>query len=71
MGNLVEGLSREIARVTELKGQYEDMRKLPNVIVEPQIMIMSRDIEAAQKAMGNGDVVEMIKCHANLKGWES
>lgn len=68
--NLVEGLSREIARVTELKSQYEDLRKLPRVIVEPQIRMMNSAIELGQLAMGSGDIVKMMAALQTLKEWE-
>lgn len=64
--NLVEGLSREIARVTELRGQYESVRG-PGVLVEPQIRMMNSAIEIGHKAMGSGDILAMASIYTALK----
>lgn len=67
--NLIEGLSREIARVVELRMQYESTRG-PGVLVEPQIRMMNNTIEAAHVAMGGGDIVQMMQAFEALKGWQ-
>lgn len=68
--NLVEGLSREIARVTELRAQYETLRGVPNVIVEPQIRMMNSAIELGQLAMGGGEIAKMMAALHTLKEWQ-
>lgn len=70
MSNLAEQLPKEITRVRELQAQFKELRRMPNVIVEPQIAMMEASIQAAIKASAEGDVVEMIRCYQDLKGYE-
>lgn len=44
---------------------------MPNVIVEPQIMMMRAALDAAEKAMIEGDIVAMLQCYEELKGYEA
>lgn len=69
--NLVEALSREIARVTTLKGQYEALRNMPGVNVLPVLSMISTAIERAHKAMGDGDIMAMQVALDDLKGFEA
>ncbi len=39
--NAAEGLAREIRRVTELRCQYEEIGRMPNVMVEPALTLMN------------------------------
>ena len=70
MTNLAEALPAQIARVREIQDHYKELRGLPNVIVEPQIAMMEASIQAAIKAAAAGDVVQMLRCHEDLKEWE-
>ncbi|WP_119270898.1 hypothetical protein [Taklimakanibacter deserti] len=72
MTNLVEALSREIARVTEIKGRYERLRdmKMPGVNVAPALLMITRDLETAQQVMGRGDIGEMWEAFVALQGWQ-
>ncbi len=67
--NLNEGLAREIQRVAESREQFKQLRSMPNVIVEPQIEWMTRDLDKAQAAMGSGDIAEMMRAYNALKEW--
>lgn len=65
---LAEALPREMARVRdEVLPQYIALRGMPNVIVEPQIMMMRADLDAAAKALAEGDVVAMVRVYQSLK----
>lgn len=65
---LGEALPREMARVRdEVLPQFIALRGMPNVIVEPQIMMMRADLDAAAKALAEGDVVEMLRVYQSLK----
>jgi hypothetical protein len=44
---------------------------MPNVIVEPQIMMMRASLDAAAKAMAEGDVVAMLRAYEDLKEYET
>lgn len=71
MSNLAEALPQEIARVREIQDMYKSMRGMPNIIVEPQIMMMESEIQSAIKACAEGDVIEMLQCYESLKGYEA
>ena len=62
--NLVEGLSREIARCTELLQAYKEIGPA-GAFAHTMI---SQEIERAQKAMGSGDIVEMMAALKALEG---
>lgn len=67
---LADALPREIDRVRVVQDTYKELRRLPNVIVEPQIMMMEAAIQAGIRAAAAGDVVEMIRAHEELKTFE-
>lgn len=70
MSNLAEALPAEIQRIREdVLPAYEELRAMPNVIVEPQIAMMNHAINEATKACAAGDVVAMLRWHEELKGW--
>jgi hypothetical protein len=64
---LADALPNEIARVRSIQDHYKELRRLPNVIVEPQIAMMEHAIQSATRACAAGDVVEMIRWHQELK----
>ena len=65
---LGDALPREMARVRdEVLPQYIALRGMPNVIVEPQIAMMRADLDAAAKALAEGDVVAMLRVYQSLK----
>lgn len=69
---LGEALPREMARLRdEVLPQYIALRGMPNVIVEPQIMMMRASLDAAAKAMAEGDVVAMLRAYEDLKEYET
>jgi hypothetical protein len=68
--NVAESLAREIRRVAELRCQYEEVGRMPNVIVQPAMMMMDAALEQACVAAGSNDVVAVIRAHEELKGFE-
>lgn len=65
---LGDALPREMARVRdEVLPLYLQLRGMPNVIVEPQIMMMRKDLDDAAKALAEGDVVAMLRVYQSLK----
>lgn len=68
--NLAEALPKEIERVRELQDEFKELRKFPNVIVEPQIAMMERSINNAIKVSASGDCIEMLKAFKDLEGYE-
>ncbi len=71
MTSLAEALPAEIKRVEEVREQFKSLRGMRNVIVEPQIAMMTADIDRAVTASAAGDVVEMLRAYEALKGWEA
>lgn len=65
---LGDALPREMARVRdEVLPMYLQLRGMPNVMVEPQIRMMRKDLDDAAKALAEGDVVEMLRVYQSLK----
>jgi len=67
---LAEGLPKQINRVREVQEHFKELRGMPNVICEPQIAMMEHSIKLAIEAQGSGDVIQMLKCYEDLKGYE-
>jgi len=68
--NVPEKLAREIRRVTELRCRYEEVDKLPNVIVGPAMMLMDAALEQACKAAGVDDALIQMAALQELEGFE-
>ena len=67
--NLADALPAEIKRVRRIQDNFKSLRGLRNVMVEPQIAMMERDLDAAINAMGQGDTVAMLSAYEELTGW--
>lgn len=67
--NVAEKLAREIARVTELRGQYESLRGLPQVNVAPALAMMNAALERAKRAAGLDDTLAQIAAVHDLEGF--
>lgn len=69
--NLAEGLAREIMRVTVIRAEYESLRGKPQIIVEPQIAMMTASLENACKQAGMPEGIEgMMAAMQDLKEYE-
>ena len=64
---LGDALPRECARVRELIADYLGIGPAGKFAV----MGMERDLQAADKAMMEGDSVAMLRVYEDLKGWHS
>ena len=64
--NLVEGLSREIARVSQMQKEAEAMASTPGVMMGFYIATCARSIEEGHEAMGSGDIIRMATAHDAL-----
>lgn len=67
---LADALPKEITRAREILDQYKSLRGMPNVIVEPQILMMEMEIQAAIRACAQGDLDQMVRCLAELRELE-
>ena len=65
--NLVDGLAGQIERVAGIREQFKSLRGMPNVIVEPQIALMTAELDAAKKAMGENDIPAMMQAYKSLE----
>lgn len=70
MASLAQELPAEIERVRNIQSLYEEMRSMPNVIVEPQIAMMKHATNEATKACAAGDVIAMLRWYEELKTWQ-
>jgi hypothetical protein len=61
--NLIEGLIEQMNRNRELVEAYKSIG-IPGTF---GAAMLTADIQAAEKAMGEGDTVAMLKCFAALK----
>lgn len=68
--NLVKALANEIERATRIREQFKSLRGMPNVMVEPQIAIITLEIRNAQLALGSGDAIECLKAYQVLKEYD-
>ena len=62
MPNLMQGLIEELNRNRELLKEYE---KIPTGAFGATMI--RKDIVDAEKVIGTGDVIEMLKCYEMLK----
>lgn len=71
MSSLATELPNEINRVRAVQDEYKSLRDMPNVMVEPQIAMMERDIQAGISAASGDDVLAMLRAFEALKGWQA
>lgn len=65
---LGDALPREMARVRDVvMPQYVALRGMPGVNVEFALVMMRADLDAAAKALAEGDVVAMLRVYQSLK----
>lgn len=63
--SLAKALPREMTRVRGLIPMYQSIGQAG----APAILMMNRALDAAQKAMAEGDVVAMLRAYEELKGF--
>ena len=65
---LGDALPREMARVRdEVMPQYLALDGLPGVNVGPALLMMRMELDAAAKALAEGDVIAMLHSYKSLK----
>ena len=65
--NLVEGLTDEILRVTEIKDEY---LSIPSGAGKLAAAFMQQAIDEARKAQASGDILQMIPALQKLQEFE-
>mgnify|MGYP001618523360 FL=1 len=69
---LGDALPAEMARVRdEVLPSYLSLRGMPGVNAEFAIRGMQADLDAAAKAMAEGDTVAMLRVYQSLKEWHT
>jgi hypothetical protein len=69
---LADALPREIARVRDdVMPAYLALRGTPGVMVEPALALMRASLDAASRAMVDGDVVAMLRALEDLRGYNT
>ncbi len=69
---LGDALPAEMRRVRdEVLPHYLALRGMPRVNPEFAIRGMQADLDAAAKALAEGDVVAMLRAYESLKGWST
>ena len=66
--NLVEGLSREIERVGNMKRAAEGMAGMPGVNMGPYLAVCVAAIALGHRAIGTGDILCMKRAYEDLAG---
>ena len=69
--SLGEEMPLAIKRAMAVRDQYIEMRgmNLPNVIIEPQIALITAEIDAAVAATSGGNVVAMLRAYEAIKDY--
>jgi len=70
VSSLAQALPNEIARVSRIRDEFISLRGMPKVIVEPQIAIMTGEIDRETRACAEGDVIAMLRAYESLKGYD-
>lgn len=65
--NLIEGLTEEILRVTEIRKTYLE---LPNNAGAIGAHLMQLALDRAKEAQGRGDIIEMLEAFKALQEFE-
>ena len=65
--NLVEGLTDQILRVTEIQMEY---LSLPNIAGYLAATAMGYSLDAARKAQASGSIEEMMAAYKDLEEYE-
>ena len=69
MSSLGEEMPAAIKRAREVRDQLIQCRGMANVIVEPQIMMLTHEIDQAIEALASGDVIAMLRAYEPIKDY--
>jgi hypothetical protein len=67
--NVAEKLAREIRRVSTLRANTASLRSMPNVNVEPLLLMLDAALERACRAAGLDDAVAQIAAGQDLEAF--
>lgn len=69
MSNLGIEMPIAIKRAMAVRDQFIELRGNPNTIVEPQIRMISAEINRAIEAQASGDVIAMLLAYEDIKDY--
>ena len=70
MTSLAEEMPKAIERAQRVRDQLIELRGMPNVMVEPQIAIISHEINQAIQALTSGDVIAILRAYESIKEYK-
>jgi hypothetical protein len=69
MESLGTEMPEAIKRAMAVRDQFIEMRRIPNVMVEPQIALITHEINQAVEAQASGDVLAMLRAYEAIKDY--
>lgn len=71
MTSLAEEMPKAIERAQKVRDEFISLRGMPNVMVEPQIAIITHQINQAVQALASGDVIAIMRAYESIKDYEA
>lgn len=71
MTSLGAEMPKAIERAQKVRDEFISLRGIPNIIVEPQIAILTHQINLAIQALASGDVIAMLRAYEQIKDYEA
>lgn len=69
MSSVGEEMPKAIERAQAVRDQFIELRGMPNVLVEPQIAIITHEINMAVRALASGDVLAILQAYEAIKDY--
>lgn len=70
MSSLGIEMPKAIKRAMAVRDQFIELRGMPNTLVEPQIAIITHEINLAVDAQASGDVIAMLLAYEAIKDYK-
>lgn len=69
VSTLGDEMPSAIKRAMAVRDQFIELRGMPNVMVEPQIALITHEINDAIGAAASGDVVAMMRAYEAIRDY--
>lgn len=70
MSSLGTEMPIAIKRAIAVRDQFIELRGIPNTMVEPQIAIITHEINLAIEALASDDVIAILRAYAAIKDYQ-
>ena len=70
MASLGTEMPAAIKRARAVRDTFIELRGTPGIMVEPQIAMMTTEIDEATDALASGDIVRMLRAYEAIKDYE-